>query len=519
MNSLIYFQNLMELCALSSADSIFSEPKSQSGLSGYIWLKDAFTPPRMNYALHTLYLGSDTDLFHYSLTPPPNMHFLIFSCHTASQIASRIPSAVNLIVLPPEQERSTCSKIYSLFGEDTYTGQFAEDMLSSLFYESGIQAMIDKAYTVLGNPIFVFDAGYNLIAANRMEGARHGQGKKIIENGGFRKEEFEMVNHLEHIHEKVKRSRLPLLAHHPEVGFDQLLCSINPEKDLGHIVVTGLNRPFTETDMKLLLILRQAIDQQMKKNSFIRKNKGIYCEYFLKDLLDEKITTEKQCRERIRHMDEDFSGNMYCLVIETIRSSGTLNTMHIRNLFENRFPHARSLFYENNIVIILSLPANRELDKQARRNLTKICQDNDLYGGLSNFFQNILHLPAYYRQAQCAVSLGTHTSNTPSLFFYQDFYLQHIQESFCPKESLSTFFHPKLKLLLDYDKKNDSQLAESLYMYLAHERNISAASAAMFIHRNTLIYRLKKIDSIVSIDYDNYRERQYLILSYELYIR
>ena len=37
------------------------------------------------------------------------------------------------------------------------------------------------------------------------------------------------------------------------------------------------------------------------------------------------------------------------------------------------------------------------------------------------------------------------------------------------------------------------------------------------MHRNTLVYRLKKINSLVSINYESYEERQHIILSYELY--
>jgi DNA-binding PucR family transcriptional regulator len=70
--------------------------------------------------------------------------------------------------------------------------------------------------------------------------------------------------------------------------------------------------------------------------------------------------------------------------------------------------------------------------------------------------------------------------------------------------------------LLEYDRKNGTELAYSLYMYLICERNSIAASNTMFIHRNTLVYRLKKIDALVNIDYENFEERQYIILSYEM---
>ena len=55
----------------------------------------------------------------------------------------------------------------------------------------------------------------------------------------------------------------------------------------------------------------------------------------------------------------------------------------------------------------------------------------------------------------------------------------------------------------------------TLYMYLTHERNLAATSEAMDMHRTSLVYRFKKINTLIGEDFDDYRERMYLILSYE----
>ena len=73
-----------------------------------------------------------------------------------------------------------------------------------------------------------------------------------------------------------------------------------------------------------------------------------------------------------------------------------------------------------------------------------------------------------------------------------------------------------MRFLLDYDKKHHSELAYTLYMYLIYERNLAAASEAMNMHRTSLIYRFKKIISLIGEDYSDYKERLYLILSYEM---
>lgn len=162
------------------------------------------------------------------------------------------------------------------------------------------------------------------------------------------------------------------------------------------------------------------------------------------------------------------------------------------------------------------MPENQLLSKEHLDDAIGICKENDSYAGLSNCFQNIIEISEYYKQALRAIELGICAADKPNLFLYEDYYLEHVKNIFVQKESSNTFCHPQIKRLLEYDQKHGSELAYTLYMYLIHERNLTAASAEMYMHRNSLVYRIQKINSLIGGHYESHRERQYLILSYEL---
>ena len=50
-------------------------------------------------------------------------------------------------------------------------------------------------------------------------------------------------------------------------------------------------------------------------------------------------------------------------------------------------------------------------------------------------------------------------------------------------------------------------------MYLLCERDIPKTSQALIIHRTTLLYRLKKMETLVTLDLDDPDQRLYLLLS------
>lgn len=495
------------------AEHLIREDVQNYCLTGYEKLSDAVTP----YILHKLYICDETFDIH-SIEMMESMHILCLASSDTNldDLSQRFPAHINILLLKEEGGISFYRQLRDFFDINCGVALIGNTFLEILSFEGGIQSMIDYAFLALNNPIFVFDASFNLIAANWEEAEKHESARSILHNKGFSENEFKIANSRNHIHEKVKVSEMPIIAYNEVLKYNQMLCAIDTQKDLGHIVVSELNRPFTESDKKILWVLKRYIDQQLKKDEFIRNSKGFHYEYFLKDLLDGKIATSNAFLDRMNYVGSAFEGNMYCLVIETARTSSALNTYRIRNQFENRFANTKTLLYNGEIIILLSVPKDHFLTQKQIEVATELCVENGLYAGLSNCFDNIMKLAEYYKQALRAIELGICTTNRPSLFLYKQHYLEHIKNIFLQKESSDTFCHPKMRFLLNYDKKHHSELAYTLYMYLLHERNTAAASAAMFMHRTSLIYRFKKIVSLIGDEFEDAKERQYLIISYEL---
>jgi purine catabolism regulator len=64
------------------------------------------------------------------------------------------------------------------------------------------------------------------------------------------------------------------------------------------------------------------------------------------------------------------------------------------------------------------------------------------------------------------------------------------------RESARKFLAP----LLEHDTKRSGQLVETLEAFLEHDAHPSKTCAALFIHRNSLNYRLRKIESLLRLD-------------------
>lgn len=89
------------------------------------------------------------------------------------------------------------------------------------------------------------------------------------------------------------------------------------------------------------------------------------------------------------------------------------------------------------------------------------------------------------------------------IFFYRDqgiyTLISHVDDS----RILDAYVDEKIGKLLQADELNDGNLHETLENYLNCSCNAKKTAEAMFLHRNTLNYRLKKIREILSCDLEN----------------
>jgi purine catabolism regulator len=73
--------------------------------------------------------------------------------------------------------------------------------------------------------------------------------------------------------------------------------------------------------------------------------------------------------------------------------------------------------------------------------------------------------------------------------------------------------HNDLRTLADYDKRTGSDLVATLKAYLDNERNVSKTADALFMHRNSIKYRLEKIESLLTSDLNDPDNRLLLHLA------
>ena len=166
--------------------------------------------------------------------------------------------------------------------------------------------------------------------------------------------------------------------------------------------------------------------------------------------------------------------------------------------------------------MILNLSRENLPASQVRHLLAPLCRDYFLYAGISSPIRKIEELKFAFCQADLALEKAFYLHNEQWTVSFSACVLDYLVKNLPPELPAEYLISPELLTLIEYDKEKNTQYYPTLHAFLLNERDISKTSKIMIIHRTTLIYRLKKIQSIININLDDPDERLYLLFSLRL---
>ena len=125
--------------------------------------------------------------------------------------------------------------------------------------------------------------------------------------------------------------------------------------------------------------------------------------------------------------------------------------------------------------------------------------------GVSGQVMDISRLRTAYLRARAALSMAKDQGK--KLQYFDEMGVYRVLYSVPDKELLNRLCSDALAPLLDYDREHGSNYVETLEMYLKTNGSIQAMSAAMYIHRNTIIYRMNNIRQLTGCSMETTEER------------
>ncbi|WP_141499853.1 PucR family transcriptional regulator [Paenibacillus luteus] len=115
--------------------------------------------------------------------------------------------------------------------------------------------------------------------------------------------------------------------------------------------------------------------------------------------------------------------------------------------------------------------------------------------GIGNPFNNVLDIGMSYKEAQKALQAGYQLKKQRFVQSYQTMDVSRLLRML-PQEELRLFYDEVFKALFNKEENDQNELLRTLRAFYDHHCQIIDTAKALFVHRNTVIYRLEKCEKL-----------------------
>ncbi len=241
------------------------------------------------------------------------------------------------------------------------------------------------------------------------------------------------------------------------------------------------------------------------------KNELIYD--ILKGKLNNKQTIVNRGQNMGMQLDKGFSVVVFelkDLINKKFTNKGLLN----ENLQKAYLESAKRIVDEDIIMgdlgtYLITLYPDQEKDKEAIEEFAQKVlnvidkEDRELVTvGVGNHKNDIINLYESYSQAKRTINVASKLNKEDQVFFFDDLGVYKLLYKI-DKEEKNSFLENSIIPLLKYDKAHNTELLKTLKAYFEENGNLTNVAKKIYIHYNTVHYRLKRIEKITGLSLEN----------------
>jgi PAS domain S-box-containing protein len=129
--------------------------------------------------------------------------------------------------------------------------------------------------------------------------------------------------------------------------------------------------------------------------------------------------------------------------------------------------------------------------------------------GIGDYFDSLTHFCLRFKHAQSAVRIGKGIWNQQKVYHFDDCGVYQVLIPFSDSDESEEFIKKALGPLLEYDKKNQTELVDTLEKILSG-LSLKEVAEQMFFHYKTIQSRKQRIENILNVSLDSSEVRMIL---------
>lgn len=388
-----------------------------------------------------------------------------------------------------------------------------------------VQDLLDISGNFLKYPMLILDPEFSVIAHYVTPDSEYEQIEQILKLGYVTPDRMAALRSIGLFPEQ-ECSDSPMISHYRtkdgQSCYSILYRYESNGRTLAYTLIFHCMEDPREEYIHQTNILSENLDLYFRQeNNFHRFSQETY-ESFLGKILDHpENIRRKQMEDQIRKIP-DLSLDGQFLLARTDRAGTDQDqsgSSFICWNLKNSGLGLKPFIYRNNLYILREISGLEDIRSfltPGEETAFANCFQRHTYTcAVSNAFFSLTDLPAAVSQCDKTLQLHNADASTGNTFIrFEDISIRYLVNELEDNDVLNLITSPGYQKLKQYDSEHHSDLCRIFMQYLQNSRNINQTSAAVFLHRNTVLNKIKQAVSIMHDECDSYQAVTAFIIAY-----
>jgi hypothetical protein len=169
---------------------------------------------------------------------------------------------------------------------------------------------------------------------------------------------------------------------------------------------------------------------------------------------------------------------------------------------------AKLMLGEDDVIAIITHTSGSEIDLFSNQIVDKIGKSGiEVQVGIGSNYADLAELRKSYEQAVFSLKCAVVLTNCRNVFNYKKLGILKLVFDGRDYLELEEYYQETLGQLAEYDRNFESNLIESVRVFLEENGNGIQAAKKLYVHRNTLRYRIQRAEEILGLNFANVEDR------------
>lgn len=308
-----------------------------------------------------------------------------------------------------------------------------------------------------------------------------------------------------------------------EIGLNQRVVASARFKEhiFGYIWVQETDPRLTDQELRFMQEVSFHVGKVLHKKNQLAQRRDERKNDFFRKLIHQSYRTESEMKWEAAQLNLALPSSFIVTVflLDSIEEEIVDDLYETISLFANTLDQPAHVFTDHLQVTVLLGGSSEELPAGARvlvRTVKSQFGKNGLYAGIGNAYSALSMLRKSYLEALevCRTAAFLHDSSVGAE--YSRLGILRYLETIADYHVNTHYVNEDLLKLRQRDADGHADLLRTLEVFLLNNCRMKPAAEELFIHTNTLKYRLKQIDELTSIDFDDFHTRCQLYMDLQL---